>query len=159
MNLTYGSHVEQWETLTHQSPMSTLSKKDLSAAQVVVAGSVAFGLVTALSIRLSGDLGFFVGLCFVLISATCALAANIRSLFAPGVLPPLLMIATVIVVATVSPDAIDIDGLSESAGALQRAIAGVVDQAVPLVIGHILALAVIGLRIASTPDRSRSASL
>lgn len=158
MNLTYGSHVEQWETLTHQSPLSALSKKDLSATQVVVVGSVAFGLATALSIRLTGDLGFFVGLCFVLVSVTGAMAASIHSLFAPGVLPPLLMIATVVVVANVSPDAIDVAGLSASAGTLQRAIAGLVDQAVALVIGHLLALAVIGLRIASTPGRTTGRS-
>ncbi|MGH3425346.1 MAG: DUF6542 domain-containing protein [Nocardioidaceae bacterium] len=146
--------MEHWETLTHQSPTSTLSRRDASAAGVVVLGCAGVGSAAAINIALTDDLGFFFGLSFVLVAVTCALAAHIRALFAAGILPPLLMVAVVTVVASAVPDAITVQSLADSAGATQRVIAGVIDHATALVVGHLLALAVIGLRIAAAPDRA-----
>lgn len=149
------SSVEHWESLTHQSPMSTLARHDVSAFGIVVLGAAGIGLSATLSVVLTADLGFFFGLTFVLLAVTCALAADIRALFAPGILPPLLMIGLMAVVAHLAPDAITVQSLADSAGTTQRVIAGVIDHATALVLGHLLALAVIGLRLAAAPNTRR----
>jgi len=136
--------------------MSALARRDLTVAGVVVLGCVGIGGAASLSITLTGELGVFFGLSFVLLSVTCALSADIRALFAPGLLPPLMMVGALAVVAHTFPDAITVETLAETAGATQRLIAGVVDHAAALALGHLLALAVIGLRMTTARShRSR----
>ena len=109
--------------------------------------------VATVSIGLTDELGVFFGACFVLVSVSAALSADLRSLFAPGVLPPLLLVTVLLAVAVLAPQAIDAPGLAETAGAAQRTIAGVVEQATALIIGHLLALAAIAYRIAHADER------
>lgn len=137
-----------------RSPLSRLAQYDLASHQVIALACAVMGIVTAASITLSDGLGVFFGLSFVLVSVTAALSADIRALYTPGVLPPLLLIGLLILVAQLAPDAIEAPGLAESASATQRVIAGVVDHATALVIGHILALCAIAYRIANAGDGS-----
>ena len=51
------------------------------------------------------------------------------------------------------PDAVEVTGLSPSAGLVQRSIAGFVDQSTALALGTALTLAGVGLRIGSKADR------
>lgn len=139
-------------TVVRHSPMAPLARRDLTGGQVCLLASAAMGGVTVASIALDHDLGIFFGVGFVLVSLTAALAADIRSLYTPGVLPPLLLIGLLVVVAHVEPGAIEATGLAESAGTTQRVIAGVVDHATALVAGHLLALAAIAYRIVSADD-------
>lgn len=132
--------------------MAPLARRDLTGGQVWVLACVAMGGVTATSIVLDHDLGLFFGVGFVLISLTAALAADIRSLYTPGVLPPLLLIGLLTVVAHLEPEAIAVTGLAESASTAQRVIAGVVDHATALVAGHVLALGAIAYRINAAHD-------
>lgn len=150
------SDVQHWESLTRRSPLSTLAQRNLTAPGVVCLGCLGMGVATSLSVALTGDLGTFFGLMFVLVSATCALAADIRGLFAPGVLPPVLLAAVMLLVAITLPEAISVHGLAASAGSLQTMIAGVVDHATALVVGHLLALGIVGLRIAASPRQLTS---
>lgn len=105
-------------------------------------------IVTMISVSLTDKLGLFFGVCFVLVSVSAALAADVRSLYTPGVLPPLLLITLLVLVSVVSPHVIDAPGLSDTASSAQRIIAGVVDHATPLILGHLLALGAIAYRIA-----------
>lgn len=130
-----------------RSPMAPLARRDLSTAQVCVVACTVMGAVTAVSIAFDDGLGLFFGVSFVLVSVTAALAADVRSLYAPGVLPPLLLIGLLLIVAQVAPEAIDAPGLADTASATQRIIAGVVDHATALVAGHVLALGAIAYRI------------
>ena len=65
----------------------------------------------------------------------------------------MLLIGTLGVVAMFSPDAIHVNGLATDAGFIGRLIAATIDHGKTLVVGHGLALALIGLRIATAPDR------
>lgn len=106
--------------------------------------------VTALDLT-DGRLGFLFGLGFVLAVATAPLSVDVRSLLTTGVMPPVLLIASLLVVAVAMPGAIVIEGLDAGAGALARTVAAVVDHGVTLVVGHALALAGIGIRVATAP--------
>lgn len=152
--------VEHWETLDHRStvralarrsPFHAVAQNDLTARGVVLLAVAAVSAFAGVDVLLRHDLGYAFGVFFVLVSATSALAVDVRALFAPAVLPPLLMVAVVTVVSCAAPEAIDVDGLAAGAGTMQRAIAGIIDHATALVLGHLLALAIVGFRIWSAP--------
>ena len=139
-------------TATH-SP-AALARRDLTARQAVVIACTTMAAIAILDVMVDGKLGTLFSVGFVLIAVTTPLSVDVRALFAPGILPPLLMISVILVFSIVAPSAIPTDGITASAGTLQRLIAGIIDQATALVVGHLLALGVIALRIVITPDRT-----
>ena len=140
--------------MTQSRTPVALSRHDLSARQAVVLACTAMAAVTILDVMADGRLGLLFSVAFILIAVTTPLSVDVRSLFAPGILPPLLMIGSILAVAIFHPSAITSDGLTASAGTMQRLIAGIIDQATALVVGHLLALAVIALRITTDPERA-----
>lgn len=131
---------------------AALARRDLSARQAITAAGTVMAAVTLLDVIIDGKIGLLFSIGFVLISVTTPLSVDARSLFGPGILPPLLMIASILILSIAVPAAIPADGISATAGTLQRLIAGVIDQATALIIGHLLALGTIGLRILTSPD-------
>lgn len=140
--------------MTQSRTPVALSRHDLTAQQAIVLACSAMAIVTILDVMADGRIGLLFSVGFILIAVTTPLSVDVRSLFAPGILPPLLMIGAILAVAILHPSAITSDGLSSSAGALQRLIAGIIDQATALVVGHLLALGVIALRIITDPDKA-----
>ena len=138
-------------TVATHSP-AALARRDLGARQAIVIACAAMTAIAILDVVVDGKLGTLYSVGFILIAVTTPLSVDVRSLFAPGILPPLLMIGVILIFAIVAPSAIPADGLVSSAGTLQRLIAGIIDQATALVVGHLLALGVIALRIVTTPD-------
>lgn len=109
------------------------------------------GGATALEVWLTDRLGLFFAICFVLTVLTAALLVRPDGFYPVGVLPPLLMVVVLVIVAWSAPQAIQAYGLASEAATLQRVIAGVVNHATPLAIGHVLVLLVIGIRIRFAP--------
>jgi uncharacterized protein DUF6542 len=138
-------------SMTTRSPVA-LARRDLSAGQAVALACGALAAVTAVDLA-DGRLGFLFSLGFVLAVATAPLSVDVRSLLTTGVMPPVLLVGALVVVAVVAPDAIVVDGLAADAGSLARALAAVVDHGITLVVGHVLALAGIGVRVALAPTR------
>lgn len=130
---------------------AALTRYDLGAGQAVVFACIAMASIALLDLLGDGKLGVLFSVGFILVSVTTPLSVDVRALFAPGILPPLLMIGSILVLAIVLPSAIPTEGLADSAGTLQRLIAGVIDQATALVVGHLLALGVIAVRIMTAP--------
>lgn len=141
-------------SMTQSRTPVALSRRDLSARQAIVWACTAMAVVTFLDLIGDGRLGGLFSVGFILIAVTTPLSVDVRSLFAPGILPPLLMIASILTIAIIHPTAITSDGLAASAGTIQRLIAGIINQATALVVGHLLALAVIALRITTDPDKA-----
>lgn len=133
-------------------PPARMARHDLSARQAIVSASVSMVAIVALDL-LDGTLGPLYSVGFVLIVVTVPLSVDVRALFPAGVLPPILLLASLLVVCLVDPAAIQIDGLAKDPTLVGRLIASVIDHGVTLVIGHGLALGVIGLRIITAPDR------
>lgn len=107
--------------------------------------------ITVVDVAVNQQIGLLFGMSFVLVTITIPLSVNISQLFVPAILPPLLLIGAITALAIVAPSTIPAEGLANSAGASQRIISGIIDQATALVVGHVLALAVIGLRIITAP--------
>ena len=108
---------------------------------VVGAATVALVAVVLVSLLL-GRLGLFFDLAFVVVCVAAALAVRPQDFFTVGVLPPLLLAATVTVVAIVDPAAV---ARPEDAVA-QAVVSGLAHHAIALVIGYALTLGVLALR-------------
>ena len=106
---------------------------------LAVASSV---LVVALDLLMSGRLTLFYDLSFVVVCIVAALAVRPRDFFAVGVLPPLLMFATVTVLALLAPGAVAEPG----DGLIQAVVSGLAHRAGGLVAGYALTLGILALR-------------
>jgi hypothetical protein len=129
-----------------------MARRDLSARQAIVAACVSMAVVIGLDL-MDGRLGLLFSVGFVLIAVTVPLAVDVRSLFSAGVLPPALLIGSLLLVCLFASSAIHVDGLAKDVGLVGRLIATVIDHGLTLVIGHGLALGIIALRILG--DRAR----
>jgi hypothetical protein len=111
-----------------------LQRQELTSRGVVIAA--VFLLLTSawVSVGIGGTLGGFFG-------------ARDRALFTAGVLPPLAMIAVVLLVSAMAPEAVASGAVDSTAGVAARTIAGVVDLAAALILGHLVALAVVAARV------------
>lgn len=101
----------------------------------------------AVSVQIGDTLGSFFGLCFVLVCLTGALGACDDALFTAGVLPPLALLSVVLIVSALAPSAVASDAIAASAGVAARTVAGVIDLAVALVLGHVATLLVVAVRM------------
>ena len=123
-----------------------LAAHDLTVRGTVLLGCLAMAVVTGLDLA-DGHLGLLFSLGFVLIVVTLPLAIDVHQLFPAGILPPLLLLGTLLVVCVFRPAGLTIEGVAADAGLITRYIASIVDHGLTLVIGHGLALAVIVWRI------------
>jgi hypothetical protein len=128
------------------------ARHDLSARQAIVASCLAMTAIVLLDLA-DGRLGLLYSVGFVLIVITAPLAVDVRTLFATGVLPPALLIASLLLICQFEPSAIQVDGMAKDAGTVARLIAATIDHGMTLVVGHALALGVIALRIVGAPGR------
>lgn len=131
---------------------AALARRDPSVRQAIVGACVAMIAVIVLDLT-DGELGLLFSVGFVLIAVTVPLAVDVRSLFPAGVLPPALLIGSLLLVCVFASSAIRVDGLEKDAGVIARLIASVIDHGLTLVIGHGLALGVIALRILGDRER------
>lgn len=147
----YGGVVQVQTAPAWRPRAERLAEHELTPRGVIVLVTVLLAATTAIEVRLTDRLGLFFTICFVLTVLTAALLVRSDGFYAVGVLPPLLMLAILVTVAWVAPQAIQAHGLVVDAGTLQRVIAGIVSHATPLAVGHALVLLVIGARIRVAP--------
>lgn len=108
---------------------------------IVVCAALAALTVVALNL-VGGTLGLFFDVTFVLICVASALAVRPRDFFVVGVLPPLLMAATVTLLAIVARSSV----AKADDGLFQAIVSGLAHRSTALLIGYALALAVLGIR-------------
>jgi len=115
--------------------------------QVVLGAAAVLAAAAMLEVVVRGHLGLGTGLVLVAVSAGAALVMRTDDLFTAGVLPPLLTLALLTGVSFVYPAAVSVRTLDPSASAAQIVIAGFVDLAGALVVAHLVALVLVGLRV------------
>jgi hypothetical protein len=115
----------------------------VSRGSEVVALSSALVLSAAtLEITLAGHLRLFFDVCFV---ATCLAAAMLvrpRDFFTVGVLPPLLMLGTMLLVALNGPEVV----AARHDGVVQAVVTGLARHSLALFIGYAVCLVTLVLR-------------
>jgi hypothetical protein len=149
---TYRDQVRTTSVPLFPSSSGWLLRRELSSSGVVITAAILLLASAAVSVQVGGTLGSFFGLCFVLVCLTGALGACDRALFTAAVLPPLALLAVVLLVSALAPDAVAGDTVSSTANVAARTVSGVVDLAAALVLGHTATLAVVAVRM-GTPLR------
>jgi hypothetical protein len=129
-----------------------VARRDLSARQAIIAACLAMAAIVLIDLA-DGRLDLLYSVGFVLIVITAPLSVDVRALFPTGVLPPVLLIVSLLLVCLFEPSAIQVDGMADDAGPVARLIAATIDHGMTLVVGHGLALVIIALRIISAPER------
>jgi hypothetical protein len=99
-------------------------------------------LVVLLDLQVFSRLSLVFDVAFVLVCVAAALAVRPKDFFVIGVLPPLLMAATIAVVAVTSRSSV----ADPHDGFLQTLVSGLAHHAGALVAGYALTLAVLALR-------------
>lgn len=136
------------QTRTRQRPRPTGEARTLweqgrrPGRGVVTLSAFAALAVASVNVLLTGELSLFFDLTFVVICLVAALAVRPRDFFVVGVLPPLLMLATVTLLAVFARQAVAevMDNL------VQAVVSGLAHHAGALVAGYALALTVLALR-------------
>lgn len=110
--------------------------------QVITLSTLAALAAAGANVELSGELSLVFDVAFAVICVAAALAVRPRDFYAVAVLPPLLILATLILVAGFVRSAVadDTDSL------VQAVVSGLAHHAGALVTGYALALAVLALR-------------
>lgn len=121
---------------------------DLTGRGATVVAGVAMALVSAIDL-IDGRLGPILSAGFVMVAVMVALSVHERYFWTAAVTPPLLLLATFLGIALIAPQSIQLAGLAPDVHWAGRAISGVVDRGVTLIVGYGLVLALIALRVAS----------
>lgn len=107
---------------------------------------VAIACAVALDLRVNHGLTLLFDIVFVLVCLAAALLVRPKDFFVVGVLPPLLMAATVLALAVLSRDAVGEPG----DGVIQAMVSGLAHRAGALVTGYVLTLLILALRQVAT---------
>jgi hypothetical protein len=114
------------------------SGREMAALGVALALTAA-----ALDLVLGGQIGLLFDLAFVLLCLALALAVHPRDFFTVGVLPPILMLVTFTLLAMTRSESI----ARAEDGLVQAIVSGLSHHSLALVIGYLLALAVLVVRV------------
>ena len=130
----------------------TLWEEGRHPGALVVSGvAVALGVAVLLQLAVGDQLGWFFDLALVAACVAAALLVRPRDFFAIGVLPPLALGVTVLVLALVDRAAV----AQADDGVLQALVSGLAHHAVALAIAYALTLAVLGLRQVALHNQGR----
>ena len=123
-----------------------------SGRQLVALGVALALTVAALDLVVTGRVGLLFDLGFVALCLFLALAVHPRDFFTVGVLPPLLMLATIWLLAVTRADAVARVG----DGLAQAVISGLSHHSLGLVVAYLSSLAVLVIRVRVRVQRERT---
>ena len=113
-----------------------------SGRQVAVLGVAVALSVAALDLLVFGRLTVFFDLCFVLLCVALSLLVRPSDFFTVGVLPPLLMLGTMLLVALNGTEVI----ATRHDSVIQAVVTGLAHHSVALFVGYALCLGILVLR-------------
>lgn len=132
----------------------TIWEEGHESGREMVALGVALALtMAAFDLVLTDHVGLLFDLGFVVVCLALALAVHPRDFFTVGVLPPLLMLATFVLLGITRADAIARAG----DGLAQAVISGLSHHSLGLVVAYLLCLAVLVVRVRVRVQREAQA--
>jgi lysylphosphatidylglycerol synthetase-like protein (DUF2156 family) len=121
---------------TRSDPVQLLWEGRTRGSEVAALATALTLTVATLEITLAAQLGLFFDLCFVVICLMAALMVRPRDYFTVGVLPPLLMFVTMVLVALNGPKMI----ANPHDSLVQAVITGLAHHSVALFAGYAVCL-------------------
>jgi hypothetical protein len=132
-------HPHLW---SHRQPVRALWEGESRGSEVVALATALTLTAAAAEIKLTSGLGLFFDLWFVAVCLVAATMVRPRDFFTVGVLPPLLMLGTMLLVALNGTHVIAARGDS----ILQAVITGLAHHSVALFVGYAVSLVTLVLR-------------
>jgi hypothetical protein len=120
---------------------------DAAGSEVVALSSALVLTAATIEITMVGHLRLFFDLCFVVVCLVAAVRVRPRDFFTVGVLPPLLMFGTMVIVAINGPKVI----ATAHDGVVQAVITGLAHHSLGLFAGYAVCLATLMARRSLTP--------
>ena len=111
-------------------------------SEVVALSSAVVLTVAAVEVMMVGHLKLFFDLCFVVVCLGAALMVRPRDFFTVGVLPPLLMLGTMVIVALNGPKVI----AAPHDGVVQAVVTGLAHHSLALFAGYAVCLVTLLVR-------------
>ena len=111
-------------------------------SEVVALSSAVVLTVAAVEVMMVGHLKLFFDLCFVVVCLGAALMVRPRDFFTVGVLPPLLMLGTMVIVALNGPKVI----AAPHDGVVQAVVTGLAHHSLALFAGYAVCLVTLFVR-------------
>jgi len=151
------SYLDRVPRVTQAPPLRTPPPRTLweegrrPGALVVPASAAALGLATSVNLLLGDRIGVFFDIVFVMTCIGAALAVRPRDFFTVGVLPPLLLAGTVLVLALTDRAAV----ARADDALVQALVSGLAHHALALVLGYAFTLAVLALRQVALRNRGQ----
>jgi hypothetical protein len=128
--------------VSHHREPRLLREGDTRGSEVAALATALTLTAAAAEITLASGLGLFFDVCFVAICLVAALLVRPRDFFTVGVLPPLLMLGTMVLVALNGAEVIA--GRHDSA--FQAVITGLAHHSIALFVGYGVCLVTLVLR-------------
>ncbi len=125
---------------------------DTRGSEVAALASAVVLTVAAAEVLMVGHLRLFFDLCFVVVCLGAALMVRPRDFFTVGVLPPLLMFGTMVLVALNGPKVI----ATAHDGVVQAVITGLAHHSLALFAGYAVCLLTLLARQRSAPLTDRA---
>lgn len=117
-------------------PVSQLWSGDTRGSEVAALACALTLTAAAIEITVGGHLRLFFDLCFVAICLASALMVRPRDFFTVGVLPPLLMLGTMMIVALNGPKVV----ATPHDSTVQAVITGLAHHSIALFVGYAVCL-------------------
>ena len=132
--------------ITRHGPPRPIWDGDSRGSEVVALSTALTLTAAAAEITLVSGLGLFFDVCFVAICLMAAMMVRPRDFFTVGVLPPLLMLGTMVLVALNGAQVI----AARHDSVIHAVITGLAHHSVALFVGYAVCLATLVLRRGST---------
>ena len=126
----------------HRQPARPLWDRENRGSEVVALATALTLTAAATEITLTSHLGLFFDMCFVAVCLVAATTVRPRDFFTVGVMPPLLLLATMLLVALNGTHVIAARGDS----IVQAVISGLAHHSVALFVGYAASLVTLVLR-------------
>lgn len=126
----------------HREPVRPIWDGDSRGSEVVALATALTLTVAAAEITVAGRLGLFFDACFVVVCLVAATMVRPREFFSVGVLPPLLMLGTMLLVALNGTQVI----ATRHDSVVQAVITGLAHHSLALFAGYAVCLVTLVLR-------------
>lgn len=130
---------------------ANLSRHDLTTRGAILSAIVALAIITALDL-IDGLIGLLFSVGYLLAVTTAPLAVKLRGLYTIVLMPPVLLLAFMLIIASLAPDALVVENLPTSTGVFGHAISATVQQGGVLLLGQALAITATLLRLWSAQN-------
>jgi hypothetical protein len=124
---------------------ANLSRHDLTTGGTIMMSAVTLGIVVSIDL-LDNSIGAVFTVGFLLVVVTAPLAVTDRGLYVIALMPPVLMLLSMLAIASLNPEALVVENLPDTTGPIGHAISAMMQNGGVLMLGQALTIVAALLR-------------